>query len=393
MPLLQYLLDNYQNLQEEGFTHRKFSYQQVLPLIKDLTHYQIFKVEVVGYSELKQAIFSVKFGSGKKKIMLWAQMHGNESTATMALLDFFSFYKNTESELKAEWQKLFETFTFSIIPVVNPDGMNAWTRENAYGIDINRDSMALQSAEGKILMNEFQSFKPDYAFNLHDQRNVYGVGNSKSPATISFLAPSFNFEKSINGNRKEAMQLIYSMFDFLENKLKKNHTALYDDEFYPTSFGDNFQKQGAATVLIESGGHFNDAERQIARYWNVLLYFQVFESIMDKTHLNFSTDNYFSIPTNSQRMLDIIVRDVGYKHMTVDIGISSATSNAFSGTDELLIEKIGDLSNFGAYEEIDAKGLKLSENDEAQLKLNAKAQIHLSRNGTDLIKIKAGIRE
>ena len=39
----------------------------------------------------------------------------------------------------------------------------------------------------------------------------------------------------------------------------------YSDEFEPRAFGDNIQKWGTNTILIESGGIFGDEEKQYLR--------------------------------------------------------------------------------------------------------------------------------
>ena len=68
---------------------------------------------------------------------------------------------------------------------------------NSLGIDLNRDAVAQQAVETKLLMKAINNFKPDIAFNLHDQRTLFSVGKDINPATISFLIPSFNQEKTI----------------------------------------------------------------------------------------------------------------------------------------------------------------------------------------------------
>ena len=131
-------------------------------------------------------------------------MHGNESTTTKALFDFFNLI-NSDSELV---NKLLNTFTFYCIPMLNPDGAKLYTRENANNIDLNRDSQLLSQPESNILRQVFDDFKPDYCFNLHDQRTIFGVDESCQPATLSFLAPSFNESREINECRLKAIDLI-----------------------------------------------------------------------------------------------------------------------------------------------------------------------------------------
>jgi hypothetical protein len=44
-----------------------------------------------------------------------------------------------------------------------------YTLENANKVDLNRDSQALTV---RVSTSCFEEFKPDYCFNLHDQRTI-----------------------------------------------------------------------------------------------------------------------------------------------------------------------------------------------------------------------------
>src|SRR5690554_38107 len=74
------------------------------------------KASVLGHSVLGQPIYVYHSGTGATKIMMWSQMHGNESTTTKALFDLFNFL---DSEKGKELQK---NLSFCIIPMLNPDG-------------------------------------------------------------------------------------------------------------------------------------------------------------------------------------------------------------------------------------------------------------------------------
>ena len=51
-----------------------------------------FNISKLGVSELGEEISLIEIGSGPFKVFAWSQMHGNESTTTKALFDFFKFY-------------------------------------------------------------------------------------------------------------------------------------------------------------------------------------------------------------------------------------------------------------------------------------------------------------
>ena len=54
-------------------------------------HQTNFKIQVIGQSVLKEYLYSITVGSGKKRILMWSQMHGNESTTTKSLFDLLNF--------------------------------------------------------------------------------------------------------------------------------------------------------------------------------------------------------------------------------------------------------------------------------------------------------------
>src|SRR5690606_9770198 len=50
-----------------------------------------FRVEEVGSSAEGRPLRHVSWGEGDTRVLLWSQMHGDESTASMALADLFRF--------------------------------------------------------------------------------------------------------------------------------------------------------------------------------------------------------------------------------------------------------------------------------------------------------------
>ena len=78
-----------------------------------LHNYNLWKYQE-GTSEEGQPIPLYRIGKGSKRILLWSQMHGNESTTTRALIDLFKLFA-TEGYPFANCQ-------LYIIPMLNPDG-------------------------------------------------------------------------------------------------------------------------------------------------------------------------------------------------------------------------------------------------------------------------------
>ena len=214
---------------------------------------------VIGKSVLGKTIYQLKIGSGPTKILMWSQMHGNESTTTKALFDFINFL--TESPIGIQLQK---QFSFCMLPMLNPDGAALYTRENANLIDLNRDAQDLSQPESKVLRKTFDDFQPDYCYNLHDQRTIYGTEGFYQPASVSFLAPSYNTACEINEVRSKAISVIVAMNNVLQNYIP-NQVGRFDDSFNINCVGDTFQNLNVPTILIEAGHFPNDYEREITR--------------------------------------------------------------------------------------------------------------------------------
>jgi len=345
----------YSLILESKISSRLIKHSVVKELSQNLS--DIFQVKTIGKSALEKEIFEIKIGKGKRNILLWSQMHGNEPTATGAIFDILNYFeKFNDSDLVS---KLINEFTFTFIPMLNPDGAEAWTRVNALNIDLNRDAVRKQAPESKILWNTIEELNPEYCFNLHDQRNIFNVGNTDKTATISFLSASFDESRDINDDRALTMSLIAGMNDAVQ-KFIPGHVGRYTDEFYPTATGDNLHKSGYKNILIESGTYPGDAERQTTRKANFIALIKAFELILVGVKPN-RIEDYNSIPNNNKRFYDLIIRNVTISinqvKSVVDIGIMyNEKPDAYY--EKMLkysrIENIGDLSQFVGLKEVDA---------------------------------------
>ena len=260
---------------------------------------------VVGSSVKNKPIYQLVIGTGKEKILMWSQMHGNESTTTKALMDLIAFLYSEDNLAKA----FLERFTLCLLPMLNPDGAEVYTRENANGIDLNRDAQNLSQPESKVLRKVFNDFEPHYCYNLHDQRTIFGAGNTGKPATVSFLAPSFDEERSINEVRARAMEIIVGMHSTLQEFIP-GQVGIFDDSFNLNCVGDTFQNLGVPTILFEAGHFPEDYEREETRKYifisllRSLLFINENEVVVNKI------DNYLKIPQNFKSFYDLLCKNV-----------------------------------------------------------------------------------
>lgn len=345
----------YNDIKQSALDKPQLDYDDIAPLLLQHQQNPLFQFTQLGQSALGTPIWQIDLGNGPVKILAWSQMHGNESTATAALMDLLNFIA---AEPQKNWRdNWLSKVSIRLIPMVNPDGAAAGSRFNSMGIDINRDAKALQSPEGRILMQAAKDFKPDFGLNLHDQNRFYAVGDTNKQATISLLAPAFNEEKDIDEARKKAMQLIGDMRDLLQAELP-GYLAKYNDTFSWRSFGDTFAGMGISTVLIESGGHPRDDNRQVARKLNAQLLVMSIESIGSGAYQQQPLSAYQAIPFNRDGGIkDVLIRNLGISvngnKANIDLALELDT-----GSDQGRVRDIGDLSVFGAYHQYDASGLQ-----------------------------------
>ncbi|RNI22714.1 peptidase M14 [Rufibacter latericius] len=359
------VFDQHGRFKEASITHRRFKHNDLVPLLEKLRQNSLFQVQVVGKSVEKRDIYLIKAGTGKNKVMLWSQMHGDESTATMALLDIFNFLQASD-DLDPIRQEILKNNTLYFVPMLNPDGAEQFRRRNALDIDLNRDALRLQSPEAQLLKGLRDSIKPDFGFNLHDQSRFYTVGTTGKPATISFLAPAFNHKQTVNEVRERAMRTIVGMNESIQQFIP-GQVAKYSDEHEPRAFGDNIQKWGTSLILIESGGYQGDPEKQYIRQLNFAAILAALQLIGEEGYKKHHVKDYYKIPENERYLYDVVLRKVRYRSQgrdtLLDVGIvRNETSSARIPQGfyhRSTVEEIGDMSVFSGYEELNAEGLFL----------------------------------
>jgi hypothetical protein len=363
---------------EQSLQGRYVTLDDIEPLLKKInTNNQL---EIIGKSVLDQPIYKYQIGTGKIKILLWSQMHGNESTTTKGLFDFLNVL-HSNSELAHKW---LNSFTFCCIPMLNPDGAKLYTRENSNKVDLNRDSQNLSQPESRVLRATFESFKPDFCFNLHDQRTIFGVSDTGKPATVSFLAPAYNEAREINESRLKAINLIAGINDVLQQYIP-GQIGRFDDTFNLNCIGDTFQYMGVPTVLFEAGHYPNDYLREETRKYIFIALISSFQVINENDIVGNEFDKYMIIPQNKVVFYDFI-----YKNIKINYdGIEIITNFAAQYKEELVghqirfnayIVKIGELDDYFGHFEYDANGALYSDDDNNIPKLEQKADFYLNKN-------------
>src|SRR5512135_3236429 len=86
----------------------------------DARHPGLFRVADEGVSSEGRPIPLLLVGDGPTTVLLWSQMHGDEPTATVALLDVLNHLGATRGT--PETKALLSSLTLAVIPMLNPDG-------------------------------------------------------------------------------------------------------------------------------------------------------------------------------------------------------------------------------------------------------------------------------
>ena len=322
------------------------------------------RVQEVGRSMLGRELRTVTFGTGPARVLLWSQMHGDESTATMALADIFAWMAASGSDPIRE--RMSDSLTVVILPMLNPDGAERFQRENAAGIDINRDARRLSTAEGQTLKALHDRLKPDLGFNLHDQNARTRAGRGGPQAAIALLAPATDPERTWGPVRSRARLVAAGIARDLATQIP-GRIAKYDDAFNPRAFGDLIQTWGTSTVLIESGAMPDDPDKQALRRLNAAAILRALDAIATKSYLTAEPNDYEQLPFNTGGAYDLLVRGgrlvlPGRPALVADVAINFDDAVARTGG---RVREVGDLSAVVAIDTLDATGAFLHPRAEA----------------------------
>ena len=380
-------LNNIYSIYDEFKVHqikgRYITNSHILPFLKNLN--SKFKLQKIGFSEKNTPIYSVNFGNGPINILIWSQMHGNEATTTKSLIDCLNLFNSINNEF------ITNNLCVKIIPILNPDGANNYCRLNSNNIDLNRDAQELTQSESRVLRDLFDEFKPHYCFNMHDQRTIYSAGDDYYPATLSFLSPSQDNNRSLTINRKIGMKIISNLRHVI-NPYIPNQISRYDDKFNINCVGDKFQSLGVPTILFEAGHYDNDYNRDITRKYMMFAIYQTFLSIINKSYINYSTNNYFDIPENKPTYFDVLIKGVSFDKNLKDIrdvGILYSESLEKSNINFTpFVAKIGDLSSYYGHKIFYAKSKHVTNVFEKTIRESDLVnQIFINNNKIDLFLI------
>jgi hypothetical protein len=338
--------------------NRRFNHAQYWSAIAPSLTAKALRVTPVGASTHGRPLRAITFGTGPTTVFLWSQMHGDESTATMALADLLAWFALADTQRDPVRDRLASQLTVVMLPMLNPDGAELFQRENAFGVDINRDVRRMSTAEARVLKAVRDSIKPQFGFNLHDQnaRTLGRPGNQR--VGIALLAPAAEATNSFGPGRADARLVAARIRSVLEREIP-GRVARYDDTFNPRAFGDLMQSWGTRLVLIESGALPDDPDKQRLRRVNVVGILSALDAIASGDFRNENADTYTAMPVNSGSAVDVVIRGASL----VMPGQAPARVDLSFNYDDALrqgrarVREVGDLDEVVAFDTVSAAGL------------------------------------
>jgi len=143
------------------------SYKELVNRLANVARSPSVVMEILGEFEAGGKTYPLflmhlgKPGPGKLSVTITAGIHGDEPAGVEAAVRFLE--SNVDNEA------LLSKFYIIVFPCDNPSGWENGTRENADGIDLNREFASKNPApEVKIIMNTLQGKCFDIVFEMHE---------------------------------------------------------------------------------------------------------------------------------------------------------------------------------------------------------------------------------
>lgn len=196
-------------------------------------------------------------GTNKPVIHYQAQLHGNEVAPGEAALGMMA-YLGTE-----KGRALLDKVHLSIIPCLNPEGALIYHRNNAAGVNLNRDYGALSAPETRGSVRAFNALDPVVMIDGHEYRakKMFRRGRYEDIQLSLGVASNENTDL-IEANEEVLFGCVGALKEMgLRSFFYRDHVS-GREMVTATRY---FAEKGAMTVLIESRGIDLGQERYARR--------------------------------------------------------------------------------------------------------------------------------
>lgn len=144
------------------------------------------RLETLGYSAARRAIYGARFAGAGPRILFVGGVHGNETEGVAATAGFLEEFAAENNAHGLQCDLLF-------IPVLNPDGLLAFSRHNGNAVDLNRNMPTrdwVQNSRGekyysgpsagsepetRLLLDVLGDFAPQFILSLHSWKPMFNV--------------------------------------------------------------------------------------------------------------------------------------------------------------------------------------------------------------------------
>jgi hypothetical protein len=254
-------------IKNTGFTN----YTELIAFIEGLQRNFPTKVRItyIGNSKNGKPIpmITIENPEVKNPINLWMQggLHGDEPAGTESILLFMHDLLYDDHCIP-----LLNRCRFAFIPMANIDGYLKQKRNNAEGLDLNRDQTKLLAAESINLKEAFSKFNPLIALDFHEYRpfrkdfvqlstqgvsSAYDVmflysGNLNVPLNIRKLTQ----EGFVHATSDILSKHGYRCRDYITSESVKGDIHFNQGSVNPRSSATNFALQQCISTLVEVRG-------------------------------------------------------------------------------------------------------------------------------------------
>lgn len=143
-----------------------YSRNRVYKLNKKISRNKNVTKIIIGKTTLKNKIEALRFGKGLKNVYIIARQHPGETIGSWMLEGFLTTFFSNKMKQKAK--SLLNKYTFHIISMVNPDGVQLghwYTQKN--GHNCNREWNSKKCPEIRMVYNYINKEKGDIFFDFH----------------------------------------------------------------------------------------------------------------------------------------------------------------------------------------------------------------------------------